>query len=397
MTSRGLRLPNAVASLLVTGLVLAAGEAEDGGCCGRAAVLEQQYQAHIAAMEQRHEERLAALEAKYLARFEAIVRQYNQRGTAGEVADTRSVPMKSTHAVSPDGLTTRAGPHPRQLSNGDTHLAVPSMHVHEFPSGHSCSNLITGTATGYRRLLPHTGSAPSFNPSPDWIASTTGEMSLASVNNNWTTNEIQRIPSPLKVVHDSSCSNTPKLEVQMETTVPSLTATGDISGYTRTQNSGTELLNFGHHLALVMMFNSGRKLTIRHADTGNYLMCDNGLRMSSVVGVWEQVRISTVRGGMTVVCHHDTYDKILRMTGDNSFDCDSTHTYGAWERFSIFIPEGGGATTAYPGSVVIYNWYWDRYVGTNGNDILTSSSFNGETTSKGNYIWYISYAGVGLT
>ena len=162
--------------------------AEDGCQCGH-------FEAMLTALEKRHEARISALE-KRLSYREPV-----------------------TEAVGEETGTNAVAPYlrPRRLANGDVHLAVPTLQVHEFPSGHSCSNLNTGTATGLRRILPHTGTAVTFAPSPDWTASATNEMSLASINTDWTTNEIQRIPVPLKVVHDASCSLDPTLELQLNT------------------------------------------------------------------------------------------------------------------------------------------------------------------------------------
>ena len=56
----------------------------------------------------------------------------------------------------------------------------------------------------------------------------TSDLSLASVNSDWSTNEIARVPAPLKLVHDASCSSTPTLELQLNTTVESLTVTGQL-------------------------------------------------------------------------------------------------------------------------------------------------------------------------
>ena len=355
-------------------LALAAGDTGGGDCCERVATLEQRYEASLVAMEQRHEARLAALEKQYLARLEAFDRQ-------SKVSGTRSV-----HTVSPDG-SMRAGPHPRQLANGDTHLALPSVQVHEFPAGHSCSNLDSGTTSDLRMMLPHTGSAVSFKPSPDWTATTTNEMSLASIAKDWTANEIQRIPAPLKVVHDASCSNAPKLEVQLEATVPSLTATSSISGRTRLHETGDTLVNFGHQLAFLMMVNSGRKLSIKSPSQGKYLQCNGGLSTSdNKSGDWEKVRISVAKGGFFIVCHQDSYNRVLQLQNDGGhFSTQDTQNAGSWERFSIYIPDSGGATSTYPGSVVIYHPGHNRFVGMDGTNVVLAQSVDDR------YAWYIEF------
>jgi len=355
-------------------LALAAGDTGGGDCCERVATLEQRYEASLAAMEQRHEARLAALEKQYLARLEAFDRQ-------SKVSGTRSV-----HTVSPDG-SMRAGPHPRQLSNGDTHLALPSVQVHEFPAGHSCSNLDSGTTSDLRMMLPHTGSAVSFKPSPDWTATTTNEMSLASIGKDWTANEIQRIPAPLKVVHDASCSNAPKLEVQLEATVPSLTATSSISGRTRLHETGDTLVNFGHQLAFLMMVNSGRKLSIRNPSQSKFLACNGGLSTAdSAGGDWEKVRITTGKGGLTIQCHTDNYNHILQFSDQSAFSTTNTNSFGDWERFAIYIPDSGGATSTYPGSVVIYHSRYSKFLGMDGGNVVTADSVVDDK-----YAWYLDY------
>ena len=69
------------------------------------------------------------------------------------------------------------------------------------------------------------------------------------------------------------------------------------------------LVDLGSQLALLMMFNSGRRLLIRHAKTDRYLQCnDGGVTMTADNNVklgtsdngnggWEKFKIGTERGG----------------------------------------------------------------------------------------------------
>jgi len=107
----------------------------------------------------------------------------------------------------------------RRLTSGSTFIAVNSPQIHEFPSGHSCSN--TGFVESHPMLLGVDSSGPSVRGRKNLASA---DVSLASVDaKDFTISEIQRIAAPLKVVHDASCSSAPALALQLDTTVSSLT------------------------------------------------------------------------------------------------------------------------------------------------------------------------------
>jgi len=135
-------------------------------------------------------------------------------------------------SVDKDGAT--ASVDGRRLANGDTHLAVAGWQLHEFPAGHTCPNM--GSAgTTQKRLLPHTGSEVSWLTSVDWTASTADELSLNAIGSQWGTSEIQRMPFPLKVVHNADCTATPTLELAMDTNIPGQLTVG---GFNILRDSG---------------------------------------------------------------------------------------------------------------------------------------------------------------
>ena len=103
----------------------------------------------------------------------------------------------------------------RLQSAAASYVAVKSWQVHEFPDGHSCSN--TGTQDGeYKDLLPvDDGSGKgTFQPSP---TIPTADVSLNAVASDWALGEVQRMPAPLKVVHDATCSAEPSLHLPLDT------------------------------------------------------------------------------------------------------------------------------------------------------------------------------------
>jgi len=107
----------------------------------------------------------------------------------------------------------------RRLTSSSTFIAVTSPQIHEFPSGHSCSN--TGFVESHPTLLGIDSSGPSLRGRKNLASA---DVSLASVDaKDFTISEIQRIAAPLKVVHDASCSSAPTLALQLDTTVSSLT------------------------------------------------------------------------------------------------------------------------------------------------------------------------------
>ena len=110
--------------------------------------------------------------------------------------------------LDPSGVTGR------RLSHGSNHLAaVPAFQLHEFQNGGSCQ-----PGTEWLQFLPKKRStnAVTFSKS---ISDAAADLSLVSVNSDWTTTQIQAVPAPFKVVHDASCSSNPTLELPLDTTV----------------------------------------------------------------------------------------------------------------------------------------------------------------------------------
>jgi len=164
------------------------------------------YEAKLTAVETVFDQRVSELGAKYEANF-------------AKVEATRRLSVRNDGGIVPTAEISGG----RRLSVGDTHLAVLALQLHEFPDGHTCPN----TGTNSLRALPHTGSDVTYKPSPQWTASTDNELSLGTINEDWSTSEIQRMPFPMKVVHEGNCTATPKLELQLSTTVlGSLTVDG---------------------------------------------------------------------------------------------------------------------------------------------------------------------------
>ena len=164
------------------------------------------FEAKFTAVETVFDQRVSELGAKYEANF-------------AKVEATRRLSVRNDGGIVPTAEISGG----RRLSVGDTHLAVPALQLHEFPDGHTCPN----TGTKSMRALPHTGSDVTYKPSPQWTASTDNELSLSTIYEDWSTSEIQRMPFPMKVVHEGNCTATPKLELQLSTTVlGSLTVDG---------------------------------------------------------------------------------------------------------------------------------------------------------------------------
>jgi len=125
-----------------------------------------------------------------------------------------------------------AGRGRRLQSQGSTQVSMDGI-IHEFPSGHGCSNI-----NGYMRVLPEISTGLSFAPSPS--SDLTGNLSLASVNNDWSTNVIATFPAPIKLVHEASCAGKPTIELQLDVSVAqSLTVAGIEVGAKLTALSGS--------------------------------------------------------------------------------------------------------------------------------------------------------------
>jgi len=110
----------------------------------------------------------------------------------------------------------------RRLQGSSEYAAVPAWQVHEFPSGHTCG-------TGARmRLQPKSASGDlTWRMSSGVDASS--NQKLVNVGSQWATTDVQELATPLKVVHDASCSNAPTLDLPLSTTVQTLAVSGTLT------------------------------------------------------------------------------------------------------------------------------------------------------------------------
>jgi hypothetical protein len=113
----------------------------------------------------------------------------------------------------------------RRLQGSSEYAAVPAWQVHEFPSGHTCG-------TGARmRLQPKSASGDlTWRMSSGVDASS--NQKLVNVGSQWATTDVQELATPLKVVHDASCSNAPTLNLPLSTTVQTLAVSGSLTAST---------------------------------------------------------------------------------------------------------------------------------------------------------------------
>lgn len=173
----------------------------------------------------RFEQRLTALESE---KGELLKRIEAQRGELlGRIADLEARLSPVTANVNAEsGVTTRAESQAttgRRLSaSPSSFVAVQALEFHEFPNGHTCPNMGAGTTYKVTRPLD-ASNAVMWDPSP---TATTAETSLASVNVDWSTNEIQRQPAAFVMVHDTSCASTPTVQFNLNVSVPALTLDG---------------------------------------------------------------------------------------------------------------------------------------------------------------------------
>lgn len=113
----------------------------------------------------------------------------------------------------------------RRLSaaSNANYISVPSIQLHEFPSGHTCPN----AAPGYKALNPLDADGnPDWSPTPTVPAA---NISLAAVSSDWSTAVIQTFVAPFKLVHDASCASPPTLELQLSTTANTVAVSGTLS------------------------------------------------------------------------------------------------------------------------------------------------------------------------
>jgi len=152
------------------------------------------------------EDRVAALEAQVTALVEQLrtvtadVNRHEQQLSAQLVEEART------------GVHDERGPSPelgRRLTSSSTYVPVPSYHVHEFPSGHSCS-----LGSGDKMFMPVEGGNAAMQ-GPTTPTETVGIFDVDP--KEYTATTIQTFSSPLKVVHESNCQGPPSLAVPLNT------------------------------------------------------------------------------------------------------------------------------------------------------------------------------------
>jgi len=158
------------------------------------------------------ERAISGLQEENAALRRVLRRKESLDAGRGSVRESTSTDAdEQQRAVSDDGTTGSA----RRLTSTPTYLAVPTTQIHEFPDSHTCSNM--GFNEAYPRLLSLDSSGPTISPGTTVASS---DLSLASVaGKDQTVSEIQRFSAPLKIIHDSSCSNSPTLALQGNTQV----------------------------------------------------------------------------------------------------------------------------------------------------------------------------------
>ena len=97
--------------------------------------------------------------------------------------------------------------------------------MHEFPAGHSCGN-VAGNVAFIEFLPTKADGSAAWDRSPTDV---TDSSALFNVGNDWSTTAIARLATPLKVVHSSTCTESPTLELQLNTTVGTLEVTGSLT------------------------------------------------------------------------------------------------------------------------------------------------------------------------
>lgn len=104
----------------------------------------------------------------------------------------------------------------RRLTGGSpTYVAVDALQIHEFPSGHTCSN--TGFVESHPMVVGVDSNGPSVTKRKSLASA---DISLASISaKDYVPSEIQRIAAPLKVVHTSDCQSAPTLSLPPNTQV----------------------------------------------------------------------------------------------------------------------------------------------------------------------------------
>jgi len=124
----------------------------------------------------------------------------------------------------------------RLSSQPSTFLSTQKMPLlHEFPASHACS---LGSAN-WKVLLPlDSSNSVDWTPSPTL---THANLSLVSVNSDWSTDTIDTMPAPLKLVHD--CGSEPALHLSLRTEADSLIVNGfDVGTFLSRRSPSTALI-----------------------------------------------------------------------------------------------------------------------------------------------------------
>ena len=216
---------------VVLSLILYASTAERAYAAdveARVAVLETEVAAIEHNIEQRWGTRFLALEARMQVLDEALAKITAERDALKETV-AASITTAGVTAHSSAGASVRKL---QMTSNsGSTFVAAKAWQVHEFPSGSNCES--PGKAY-LKPLMPAEGMTSIDDAR---ITSPSADFSLMSNVNGQTRTEIQRLAAPIKIVHDASCVNPPRLELPLSTTVQTLTVSGALTAQTLTVNS----------------------------------------------------------------------------------------------------------------------------------------------------------------
>ena len=137
-------------------------------------------------------------------------------------ADAHDAPCKVAAALGHASVPEPAARRLQLDAGGKTYTATRSWQLHEFPSGHTCN----GPGKAY--LKPKMA-AEGMTECDYPTRGTSTQFSLMSNVDGQTRSEIQQMEAPLKVVHDSSCSSAPTLNLPLSTTVQTLTVSGTLT------------------------------------------------------------------------------------------------------------------------------------------------------------------------
>jgi len=162
---------------------------------------------------------LASLEHRFLQMSTEI---HSLRSLArAEGGGASPTVQHAVNAVPGGGAASAARRELQMTSGGSTLTAVRSWQVHEFPSGHSCGS------PGKAYLVPNM--AAEGMTTVDYPTTSSADFSLMSNVDGASRSELQRVAAPLKVVHHSSCSAAPTLDLPLSTTVQTLTVSGTLT------------------------------------------------------------------------------------------------------------------------------------------------------------------------